>query len=248
MFIKHPVKILGNSGWFILLIGITTCATAQQWTTVKRMPEKESEFRRALRQYISKDYEAAFVSFESLTNSKELHQRMTASLLMTGKCLYNLDRFTDAIPYFEQLINLFPRSKYVDDAYFAKAACNYSLGQYLHAAQDLLWIVDASSEDRLISKSIKFVNLVMQSKLTLTELHNLLQFAQGENSSALVMLKLAQKELLEGSNEKAVAILKDYKQKYRSKKYASKIDLLLKEAERPGARPIKLGVILPLTG
>lgn len=221
---------------------------AQDSKSVKFVSAVEKEFKKALSQYISKDYRSAFVRFETLSNSQILHHRMTATLLMTGKSLYHLARYDDALPYFDRLINSFQQSKYVDDAYYARASCNYRLSQGLKAVKDLLWILDWSSEQSLVSKSKSLASFIMRSDLSRSELQNLLQYTNGETSSALVAMELAKEELLGGSNEKAAELLNEYKVRYGSNEFISQIDQLLREAEGSSSLAVKVGVILPLTG
>ncbi len=245
---KTLLKVFVYLVCFIVIFGITFQAKAQKWTEVKSLPEKEVEFQKALYQYKVKNYQSAFIDFETLSNSRDLHQRITASLLMTGKSLYHLDRYLEAIPYFEKLINYFPQSRYVDDAHYAKASCDFRLGIYTSSVSDFLWVVDWSSQDALVSKSKRLANSIMRSNISLSELYKLQKLVNGEKSAALVTLELAKRELLEGSSENAVSILKYYKKRYNSNIYSSTIDQLLKEAERGDKRPFKVGVLLPLTG
>ena len=221
---------------------------AQEWKTVVVRPEKEAEFQEALQNYKLEYYERALEQFESLANSSELHQRVTGSLLMTGKCLIKLDRFADALPYFSKLTTSFPKSQYVDDALYAKATCNYFLNEYFKATQNLMWVVDSGSNDTVVSKSVGLANRLMRTYLSTSDLRNLMKFVSGESSSALVTLQLAQKNLSEGSTEEAINLLRNYKASFTSSKYSAKIDRLLREAQTYGARAVKVGVLLPLTG
>ncbi|MFQ5864897.1 MAG: penicillin-binding protein activator [bacterium] len=245
---KNSKRIIAGVSCIILFANFTSLARAQNRQAVQKFLEVEPKFRRALGAYEAERYKSAFDRFENLSSSQVIHQRMTASLLMAGKSLYKLSQFRDAIPYFEKLITEFPESKYVDDAYYGKATCNYRLSQYYESAKNLLWVADWSPERILVKKSIVLANHIMQSNLSLSELRDLLKFASGENSAAIVTLQLAKKELLVGSSKRAVVLLKDYKKKYGSRAFLPQIDELLKEAEGFGTQPIKVGVILPLTG
>ncbi len=242
------IKTLHIVWCLIAIFGLARNGLSQDWTSVKVVFERESDFNQALAFYKSNDYKDALAAFEPLASSRDLHQFMTGSLLMTGKSLYQLGRFNEAIPYFDRLIATFPKSNYIDDAYFARATCYYRQEQYTKAVNDLLWVTDWSTEEVLSSKSIRLATGIMRSKLSLSDVRSLLQYSNGENSAAAVTLELARKEIADGSPEKAVAALQNYKKKYDSKKYATQIDQLLKESASSSASPVKVGVILPLTG
>ncbi|MFQ5603201.1 MAG: penicillin-binding protein activator [bacterium] len=248
MLNKDQICHLVGLGCFLLYFGLSSAASAQDWSLVKNVPEKDVEFQKALAKYKRAEYRAAFVNFESLTNTRDLHQRMTVSLLMTGKSLYHLERYVDAIPYFNKLIELFPRSSYLDDAHFARASCYYRLSDYSNAIKDLLWVADWSSASNLVAKSKNLASLIMRHKMSLSDLRAAIQMANGEHSAGLVTIELSKKEIQEGSTEKAVSYLKAYQKNYNSKIYAASVDKLLKDAKRAENRPVKVGVILPLTG
>jgi branched-chain amino acid transport system substrate-binding protein len=236
-------------GFFLLLIlNSTIDAKTQTATKVRKIPAIEEKFQSALKDYRTQKYQSALVKFDALSKSPLLHQRMTISLLMTGKSLYQLGRYTEAKTYFKKLINLFPASKYVDDAYYAKAIANYRQNQFFKSLKDLFWVVDNSPSRRLVNKGSKIASFILSSEMRLSELRKLLKFARGEKSRALLTLQLSKKELTYGSPDKAVSLLTEFKKKYSSSSYLPRIDKLLREAKNYGNRPIRIGVILPLTG
>src|SRR3990172_5428542 len=119
------------------------------------VPESETAFKKAVTQYARDNFNEALVAFEALSNSQQIHHRMTAALLMTGKSLYKLGRYADAIPYFDKLVGMFPNSKYVDAALYTRAAANYRLNKSQVAVKDLFLVLDSSEENALKAKSKK---------------------------------------------------------------------------------------------
>ena len=139
-------------------------------------------------------------------------------------------------------------SEYVDDAYYAKATSNYRLNQFLASVKDLFWVINESPNRKLVDRSSELASFVMSSEITLKELRNLLKFARWQKSAPFLTFHLAKKELTYGSPDKAVSLLKEMKEKDSSSTYLPHIDKLLLEAENYDNRPIRVGVILPLTG
>lgn len=233
-------------GFILTLLLLVPVVKAQQSVQVE--PVIETEFRRVLSLYRAKNYQAAFDGFQALVNARVLHQRMTASLLMAGKSLYQLGRYAEAMPYLERLIGRFPQSKYVDDAYYEMGACHYRLNDYFDGAKNFLKAADWSKNPKLEDRSKKVAAFVLRNKLSRQDLQNLLQFSQGETSAALVTLELSQKEISAGSMDEAVKLLRNYKSQHDSREYAAQIDQLLKKAESAGTGVVKVGVVLPLSG
>lgn len=239
----HSIKLA-----ILLIFCFAVSGYTQDWSRVKVDPQKNDDFKKALILYKTGEYKSALAGFEALANSRDLHQRTTAALLMAGKCLYQLQRFSEAIPYYDKLITTFPRSAYLDDAYFARASAYYKLEQFAKAVKDLLWVADWSHQPALASKSAALAAKIIRAKLSLADTRTLLVGANGENAATIVTIELARKEIAEGSPEKAEALLKDFKRKYDSKRHLPTLDQLLKEAQSSSARAVKVGVILPLTG
>lgn len=248
MHFKGSSSLLPRLFFCGLIFGWAISTDAQNWSRVKVNPERDNDFKKALILYKSSEYVSALRSFHALASSEELHQRTTAALLMTGKSLYQLNRFNEAIPFYDKLIALFPRSSYVDDAYFARASASYQLEQFSKAVKDFLWLADWSHQSALAAKSATLSAKIIRAKLPLAETRSLLAVANGENSAAAVIVELARQEIADGSPDKAEALLKDFKRKYDTKKHLPSIEQLQKEAQSAGARSVKAGVILPLTG
>lgn len=242
------IKIAINQPFRFILPLLLFVISARAQESVQVEPVVETEFKRVLRLYRAQDYQAAFDGFQALVNARVLHQRMTASLLMTGKSLYQLGRYAEAIPYFQRLIGRFPQSRYVDDAYYEIGACHFRLKDYVDAAKNFLWVADWSKDPKLSERSKEVASFMLRSKLSRSDLDSLLQFSQGETSAALVTLEFAKKELNAGSAEKAARLLKNFKSQHDSREYAAQIDQLLKKAESAGSGIVKVGVVLPLTG
>jgi len=230
----------------LLVIILIASGFTQESNTVQFVPQKENEFQSALETYRSGDYRSALSAFESLANSNVLHQRMTAALLMTGKSLYHLERYSDATSYFDELIRRFPRSEYVDDAGYFRGGCDYQQGEYFKAARNFLWVIDWSPHPQLLEKSKRLARAIIFSELSMSEAQNLLRHAGGEQSAGVVTLGLAQKELLQGSSKRVVKLLEEYRSKYGENEFSDQIDQLLTEAR--GVQSLKFGVVLPLTG
>jgi len=230
----------------LFVISFVSSAFAQT-RSVKVVPENEELFRKALTLYVSGDYKKALANFESLLNTGIMHQRTTATLLMTGKSLYKLNRYLDAVPYFERLIRGFPRSKYLDDAFYGRATVNYRLHDYFSCVEDLLWIVDNSPNSKLVEKS---KNLALQAAENLfpDDFDRLLRSDIGENAAAVVTMAYARHKLDQGAPSEAQTILNNYKQKHSRNQFTAQIDQLLARSVRAEVRPFQVGVILPLSG
>ncbi len=243
IFFEKAAKPLAALMLFVLFSSL-----AAQAGRVQYLPESEGAFRAGLKHYVAKDYEAAFISFETLSSSGALHHRMTAALLMAGKSLYKLGRYGDAIPYFRKLYSRFPQSDYVDDAFYGKAASHFRLDQGQEAVAELLRVVESSTDRKLITNSRKLANHIMNADLSAAELRQLIEGARNENSAGLVTVALARKEIAAGATQSAKENLNRYRVKYPNSAFDNHIAQLLKDADVARNRPVKVGVVLPLSG
>lgn len=233
--------------FFVFSFSLINFNAIAQTRSVKVVPENEAVFRKALTLYVARNYDRAFVNFESLSSTRIIHQRFTATLLMTGKSLYKLNRYLDAIPYFDRLISGFAKSKYLDDAFYGRSTCNYKLHDYFSSVEDLLWIVDNSSNSKLIEKS---KNLALQAaeNLASDDFNRLLRSNAGEGSAGVLTIAYARHKMEQDSPKVARTILNNYKQKYRHNQFTAQIDQLLSNSARAESNSFRIGVILPLSG
>ncbi len=231
--------------WFGLFAAIMTQPGFAQSGSVRLKSEVEKAFKRALTDYVGKRYDSAMSEFESLANSEQAHHRLTAALLMTGKSKYKIGKYTQALPYYERLIDSFPRSRYHDDALYARAAANYRLGKSMSATRDWLGLLDNSQEATLRSKSTQLATQFMRTELSISELRRLARTSKGASGAAFVTLELAQQLLASGATDDAIASLRDYQKRFGSN---DKVNKLLGSARTWASRPIKVGVLLPLSG
>lgn len=223
-------------------------ARSQAAVRVRHLPEVEARFQEGVAAYASENYDLALKKFRALVNLPVTHQMMTASLLMTGKTLYKLGAYNDALAYFHKLINVFPASDYVDDARHATAAAYYRMNRYPEAVRILFRMLDRTDDQNLVKKSARLANYLLSAHLTAADLRKLSGETKGPHSAALLATHRARKELLVGSRDQAVEILNDYKRAYDDSPFLDQIDQLLDDIQQFKAQPVRVGVVLPLTG
>ncbi len=246
MKLKNRFSFVGIA--LLFWFGLPGSLLSQQSQKVEIVADAEGNFKKALRIYVDQDYGLAGRKFISLVAAEPLHHRMTASLLMAGKSLYKLRRYVDSILYFDRLVTSYPQSKYVDDAFYARATARYRLGQHIEAVKDLLWVTGYSREQELLRRSTRLAKYLMATQLSSKEVEGLLQYASGEQASALVSMALAGHELQKGAIDYALAVLENHKKRYAHGKYARQIDELIGEVRNGGNRVTGVGVVLPISG
>jgi len=130
----------------------------------------------------------------------------------------------------------------------SQKTCPYRLNQANDTARNLVWILDNSNEDELIKKSSRLANFILRSQVSEKELRNLLDYASGPSSAALITTELVRLELADEQVDNARALIENYKSRFGSNDYSAQIEQLLKGARNFEGRAIKIGVLLPLTG
>lgn len=238
---------------FVLVLFVLTAfysgpALSQSAGAVSVSPEKDAEFKKALSDYLSGRYEVAALTFEGLSSAPYLHQRSTASYLMTGKSLYKLGKYTHSLNYLDKLLGGYPRSEYLDDAHFVKSNCYYRMEQFDRAAAELVEVLDNSADRNLVRKSVSLLRHIVRTHLSNDDIADMLRGAQDEFSRGMLILESAHKWIESGEPQKAASILEDYKRRHAGSEFSSSIDRMLEEARGYSDRPVKVGVILPLTG
>lgn len=107
-----------------------------QPSTLPRNPDAELVFEQGVAAFERGAYSVANQRFE-LVNDYNVNRKTTAALLMSGKALYRMERYRDAINRLQTLLDRYPRTTYRDEANAVIAAAQDAL-QTVGARPDTL--------------------------------------------------------------------------------------------------------------
>jgi len=242
------------SGNFFVLLFISISSHAQQAPVVQFRPEAEELFQRGVKNYNSGLFRQAQQNFAELNGSAKSpdavkwHQRSSAALYMSASSSYQLGRFTDALNDIQKLLDNFPKSKYVEFCHALAGAIQFKQANYEDALREFLWVVDHGVRAELVSRQAQLVRVLAADYLTTEQLQVLQRSLQSDRGQALLAMQITRNLLAAGDRDAAERTAEAFKKAYPRSKVNDELSALLAtNIERPNA-PLRVGVILPLSG
>lgn len=229
--------------FFLVAASIESKSQALQ-DSVWFKPDAEGEFIEAMKLFQAHRFDTASVMFSHIINTYPRSHRTTGAFIMGAKTYYELKDYRESIRLLKNLIDLYPQSTYLDDAYYTLALNYFRTGRYEDAASECLLIRQSSHDKQLVARSDKLIDMLASTYLTLPELRRLLTDAVSDEMKSLASVRIAEKYLRMGDIEAAEKILRTIALLPPNVKYVSDALALLEQMEnRVG---IKIGVVLPL--
>lgn len=212
--------------------------------------EIETEFKKGIHYFRSKDYQRAKSVFKKLVDYTPSHQRITISHLMYGKTLFALGRYKQSIMHLRKFIQTYPESRYVENSHYTLGSAYYMLGNYVAAVREFLWTVDFAKVPKLALKSKIMANRLIEKNLSITDIEGLIAEIPLEKSMGILTINLAKKQANKGFSNTAINIIVDYMNNYPRSEYIQKLRKFLDKAKLRSfsTNSMKIGVILPLSG
>jgi ABC-type branched-subunit amino acid transport system substrate-binding protein len=243
---KVSMKIQKNNVPFLFLIVLFfTLGQAQPMPdSIAFSPEVEREFVEAMKFFRAGRMDTACAAFVRIIKEYPHSHRATSAYIMGGKAFYEYKNYRESIRLLKDLIDLYPQSSYIDDAYYSLGLNYYRMERYEDAASNLLTVVQMSQEPRLVSRSKKLLENITSTNLSLAELQLLQPDAKTEEMKAFVTVRIAEKILRAGDFAVAGEMLHTVALMSPTIKYVAEALSILEQIEKRGG--VKIGVALPL--
>lgn len=252
MRISRTLSRVAGSSFALLFISISSFA--QQAPVVQYRPEVEELFERGVKNYTSGLFRQAEQNFTDLTTTAKStdavnwHQRATAALYMSASTSYQLGRFTEALDDIQKLLDNFPKSKYVEFSHALRGAIYFKQASYEDALREFMWVVDHGVRPELVSRQAQLARVLAADYLTTEQLQVLQRSITGDRGQALLAVQITRNLLAAGDRDNAVKVIDVFKKSYPRSKVNDELNALLAtNIERPNT-PLRVGVILPLSG
>ena len=162
---------------------------------------------------------------------------------MGAKAFYELKDYRESIRFLKNMIDLYPKSTYIEDAHYTLALDYFRTGRYEDAAAECIEVLQTSHEKQLSARSEKLAEMLTSSYLTLPELQRLQSDAKSDAMKSLMTIRIAEKLVRIGDIAAAEQMLRKIALLPPKIKYVSDALALLEQMENRG---LKIGVALPL--
>jgi len=208
----------------------------------------DSYFNEGLILYRNQQYEQAKLKFMTAIATPEQNSHITATYLMLAKTYLKLNNPDEAVNYAQTLIKNYPKSRYVGDAYYLIAISKLNKNQKIDAINYFLFAIESSRSKKLTSVCETLASKIIDQGISVKSLEKLFSQHRSKTAHAWLTLWLARTKYGLGQKTEADAIIDEFlatKPEARFANAAKKLKQLDIEAL---ALPVRVGVVLPLTG
>ena len=207
-------------------------------------PDAERLFVEAMKHFAAGQFDSAASLFARHIKEFPRSHRSTGSYIMGAKAYYRLGSFRESIRFLKDLIDLYPESKYLDDAHYTLGLDYYRTARYEDAADEFLQCYQQTGETKLRSRSQGMLEIITSSNLSAAQLQLLLADVTSDEIKALVELRTAEKVYSSGDVKSAQEMLRSIASRSPAIKYVGEALTLLQKYEQGGI--LRIGVVLPL--
>jgi ABC-type branched-subunit amino acid transport system substrate-binding protein len=242
VFMKFPrfIPVI----FFIMIAASSSVFSQSLPDSIVMNQEVEHEFDKAMKFFQAGKFDTASVLFVHTIKEYSRSHRTTGAFIMGGKAFYELKNYRESIRLLKNLMDLYPQSSYMDDAYYTLGLDYYRMGRYEDAALEFMVVLQTSHDKRLLTRSRKLLEILTSSYLTLAELQLLQSDAKSDEMKALAAIRIAEKILRTGDFATAEEMLHKVAVMAPNIKYVGEALSILEQMEKRGG--VKIGVALPL--
>jgi len=204
----------------------------------------ESSFLEGLKLYQMGKYDTSASIFLRVAKELPRNQRTTAAYVMAGKALCESNKPKESIKLLKDFIDIYSSSNYLDDAHYTLAIDYSKLGRFEDCANELINVINSSSDVKLLKRSKKMLTVVVDSQLTMKEVEYIRSDIKNIEIGALLDLALAKKHISAGDIVSAMQLLRRVTDLPPNIEYVQEALTLLEKLEKESV--ITIGIMLPL--
>ncbi|NCQ18881.1 MAG: hypothetical protein COZ80_12570 [Ignavibacteria bacterium CG_4_8_14_3_um_filter_37_9] len=164
--------------------------------------EINSEFQIAVSLFDAQQFQEALKIFQWIAKQTE-NPKTTASILFSAKIFLGEKSFSSAERTLSEFLNLYPGSKYFDEAKLLFAETLSESGREKEAIRFLIENLPERNDKNSLEREKKFIRPLLVEKLSTEEVEDLLRRNAGNELTPLLLTSLIKKNLSIGNSENA---------------------------------------------
>ncbi len=210
--------------------------------------DADQEFKIALNFYDTKNYNDALQLFDRLIKNRALNSRTTAAFLFKGKTLLQLKKYDEAISTLNQFLNIYPGSKYADEARMVITKCYLQENNYLNAFEEVNFIISSGNSSAYISQAKSIAEQIGVNYITPVQLRNLYDNSDSEKLKPFLLLLVGKAYLNNGNTADGLSAFSEVQNIYPNTPESSEAKEFYNAVKnkRFTSASALIGVMLPL--
>ncbi len=208
----------------------------------------ENIFQKALSHYSEKRYDIVEYELQSFQDNYPNNHRQTAIQYLIGRAQLFQKKWSAAENTLTQLLKQFPNSNYSDDACYLLAQIWFQQKKYDATAEELLTVLDTTHDPRLLHTTRDLLPNLLSDYLDAKELQSLRNQFHSDETQAQLRFAEGVQAYRNKNREAAKTIFQNWLTSFPNHPLRNDSERYLKLLTATPSSPMKIGVILPLTG
>lgn len=231
--------------YYILFIAVIVCVcTIFGQESASYNEQAEKRFVSALGLFKKKSYTEADMIFSELLAGGQVHQRTTASYVMSGKAKFHLGKYSESIELLHEFVQKFPETEYRDDAYYTLGLNQFMLHHYPEALTEFTGVLDLTKDKKLFDRSVSMMKTIADQYSDVKTFESLFSVANTDVGREYISLLLAERLYEDGKTIESRRYLNPLLQREKQSRFSKRIIALSEKLSTAGHSVI--GVLLPL--
>lgn len=156
------------------------------------------KFQEGLKYYSSGNYNQAILLFDGIIRDNNLTSKTTVSFLFKGKSQLALKQYIDAVNTLNQFINIYPNSRYADEARLVLTKTYLEQEKYENAFEELGRVIESTTSDSYLMEAKTLGEKIASNYLKTEFIKNLYDSASSEKVKSYLLLLLAKSYIYDG--------------------------------------------------
>ncbi len=207
-----------------------------------------AQFGRALSYFREGQLERAQSELNRLISNTRGNNYITSGYLLSAAVAEKLGDYKLAERYLQLLLRNFPYSRYVDHAYFSLARLSYKDGRMGDAIHNLLCVIERDKQAKLVQLCESIGCKIVASGVEASELEKLFAFHPTSISQQWLSYWMIRCRMGTGRRAEAEALAQKFLAEKPEARFVRLTQELLNRPLEELTYPVRIGIIMPLTG
>src|SRR3990172_509236 len=200
----RPLRLFSLT--LLLSIVLTGVSSAQDDSLLFR-PDVERVFVAAMRHFSGARFDSAAAQFVRCMRDFPYNHRTTGAMVMAGKAYYRLGNYRESVRLLKNFLDLYPKSRYLQDAHYTLGLDYFRMLRYEDAASELSIAFETAPDDLTRDRSLRLLDELAMNYLSLADLQLLLPSAASDAVKVTLTIHLAERIYRSGDVKSAQDLL-----------------------------------------
>jgi ABC-type branched-subunit amino acid transport system substrate-binding protein len=208
----------------------------------------ETDFNAAMSAYENQEYDKAYDEFSAMAEEYAEDGHNSIFRFMAAKSLYMNEEYARSDSLWDDFINEFPNSSYLQEAMLFKGHCLYKQGKLVDAASSYLSAIEMDPKSDAAAIARDNLMPLADRGLTTEQLERLIEDRPISSATEPLEFAIARRYIDAGYYRRGVIALQEFMRSYPGSHDFKQARLLMLESQKKAEGQLSIGLLAPVSG